>query len=196
VPGKASSEYQKACRALKTGKLSQAEEHMRKALADYPNYAAAWVVLGQILDGQQKRADALQACTQALSVDSGYVPPYLCLADFAAREGDWNQVSTLADRAQALDPVSNAFVLYFSAGAQFHLQQLRQAEANAEAALKLDVSHRMPELHYLMAQIYQAKGDVLAEAFQLREYLKLAPDAASAAQAKTLLAQIEVKSQR
>lgn len=141
MPGKASGEYQKACGAMKNGKLSQAEAHVRKALDVYPNYAAAWVMLGQILDGQQKRADAREACARAMSVDSKYVPPYLCLAYFAASEGDWNQVSVLADRAQALDPVSNAYVLYLTAGAQFHLQQLRQAEANAEAALRLDISH-------------------------------------------------------
>lgn len=196
VPGKASSEYQKACGALKDKKLGQAEEHVRKALDVYPKYAAAWVVLGQILEGQQKREDARQACSQAMKVDSDYVPPYLCLADFAAREGDWDQVSVLADRARTLDPVSNAFTFYFMAGAQLHFQQLRQAELNAESALELDIWHHVPELHYLMAQICQAKGDLRNEGIHLREYLKQAPNAADAATARTLLAQIDLKPQK
>lgn len=195
VPGKASSEYRRACGALKDRKLSQAEEHLRKALDVYPNYAAAWVLLGQILEAQQKHADARQACSQAIRVDAAYVPPYLCLADFAAREGDWDQVSVLADRARPLDPGS-ALVFYFTAGSQFHFQQLGQAEMSAEAALKLDIRHQIPELHYLMARIFRAKGDFRNEAIQLREYLKLASNTANAADAKTLLAQIEVESEK
>jgi hypothetical protein len=123
------------------------------------------------------------------------VPPYLCLADFAAREGDWDQVSVLADRARPLDPGS-AFVFYFTAGSQFHFQQLVQAEMNAEAALKLDIRHQIPELHYLMARIFQTKGDLRNEAIQLQEYLKLASNTANAAEAKTLLAQIDIKSEK
>lgn len=196
VPNRARSEYQKACGALKDRKLEQAEQHARKALDVYASYAAAWVLLGQILEGQQKHADAREACSQAMRVDSGYVPAYLCLADFAAREQDWGQVSLLADRAQALDPISNAFIFYFTASAQFHFQQLRQAETNAEAALKLDVERRLPELHYLLAQIYQAQGDLRNEAIHLRRYLKLAPNATDSAQAKTLLAQIDAKPQK
>lgn len=195
VPGKASSEYRRACGALKDRKLNQAEEHLRKALDVYPNYAAAWVLLGQILEAQQKHADARQACSQAIRVDAAYVPPYLCLADFAAREGDWDQVSVLADRARPLAPRS-AFVFYFTAGSQFHFQQLGQAEMNAEAGLKLDIQHQIPELHYLMARIFQAKGDLRNEAIQLQEYLKLASNTANAADAKTLLAQIDLKSEK
>jgi tetratricopeptide (TPR) repeat protein len=193
VPSKASGEYQKACGALKDRKLDQAEEHVRKALDTYADYAAAWVMLGQILEGKQEHAEARQACSQAMRIDSNYVPPYLCLADFAAREGDWDQVSVLADRAQALDPVSNPFTFYFTAGVQLHFRQLHQAEANAESALKLDIWHRMPELYYLMAQICQAKGDLRNEAVELRQYLKVAPKAMNTDQAKTLLAQIDVK---
>jgi tetratricopeptide (TPR) repeat protein len=196
VPGKAASEYQKACGALKDKKFSEAEGHVRRALDVYPNYAAAWVLLGQILEKQNKRGDARAACSQAMRVDSSYVPPYLCLADFAASEGDWDQVSVLTDRAQKLDPVSDPFTFYFTAYTQFHFHQLHQAEANAEAALKLDIWHHAPELHYLMAQICQAKGDLRKEAMELREYLKLAPNSANAEQAKTLLAQIDVRPPR
>jgi tetratricopeptide (TPR) repeat protein len=196
VPGKASSEYQKACGALKDKKLDAAEQHVRKALDVYPNYAAAWVVLGQILAREEKRVDARAACSQAMHVDANYVPPYICLADFAVHDGDWDQVSVLADRAQALDPVSNPFTFYFAAYVELHFRQIHQAEDNAERALKLDMWHHMPELHYLMAQIDGAKGDLRDEAIHLREYLKQAPNSADSATAKTLLAQIQATAQK
>jgi hypothetical protein len=196
VPGKASGEYQKACGALKDKKLDAAEQHVRKALDVYPNYAAAWVLLGQILAREEKRVDARAACSQAMHVDASYVPPYICLADFAVRDGDWDQVSVLADRAQALDPVNDPFTFYFTASVELHFKQIHQAEANAEKALSLDLWHHMPELHYLMAQIDEAKGDLHDEAIHLREYLKQAPNSADSAMAKTSLAQIQAVPQK
>src|SRR5580700_9439778 len=49
VPGKARGEYRKGCSDLKVGKLASAEDHLRKAVQEYPQYAAAWALLGQVL---------------------------------------------------------------------------------------------------------------------------------------------------
>ncbi len=93
VPGKASSEYQKACGAFKGRKLPDAEVHLHKAIDLYPNYAAAYVVLGQVLQSESKNDEAQAACSKAQELDPGYVAPYLCLAEFAANEGDWKKVA-------------------------------------------------------------------------------------------------------
>jgi hypothetical protein len=197
VPSKASGEYQKACGAMKDHKWTEAEEHVRKAIAVYPAYAAAWVMLGQVLDGEQKPSDAHEACTHAMSLDASYVAPYLCLAAFAARQNDWDQVAVLSDRAMTLDPVSNPFAFYFTALTQLHFQQIHQAEMNAMAALHVDTWHRIPELHYVLAQVYRAKGDLQDEAAQLRAYLKVAPpDAKDAPTARNLLAQLDTPPQK
>jgi predicted Zn-dependent protease len=191
VPGKASSEYQKACGAYKDRRLPQAEEHVRKAIAEYPNYVAAWVVLGQVLDAQHKRDEARTACSRASTVDPNYVAPYLCLAEFAATEANWNEVSKLSQRALALDPVNNVYSLYYAADASVHLLHLTEAETNALAAVQLDTWHHLPQLHLLLAQVYAAKGDVRAEVASLRQYLKLAPNSGDAPGAKNTLAQLE-----
>jgi tetratricopeptide (TPR) repeat protein len=193
VPGKASSEFQKACGAYKDKKFSQAEEHVRKALTEYPQYVAAWVVLGQILDAQNKRADARTACAQATTVDPNYVAPYLCLAEFAATEAKWDEVSSLSQRALSLDPVNNVYSLYYAADASVHLLRIAEAETKALAAIQLDTWHHLPQLHLLLAQVYAAKGDVRAEVTNLKQYLKLAPNAGDAAGAKTTLAQLEAR---
>lgn len=190
VPGKANGEYQKGCGAYKDKHLEQAEKHLRKAIDIYPSYAAAWVVLGQVLDEQHKRDDAREACSQAVKIDPTYVAPYLCLADFSATEDDWKQVSNLSERALALDPAANPYSLYYTADAAFHLNDLGKAETSALAAVALDTWHRLPQLHLLLAHVYAAKGDPLAEAEQLRDYLKLAPNSGDAAGARDTLAQL------
>lgn len=193
VPGKATGEYQRGCGAYKDKRLDQAERHLRKAIDIYPSYPAAWVVLGQVLDAEHKRQDARQACSKAIAIDSTYVAPYLCLAEFSATEDDWKQVSSLSERALALDPASNPYSLYYSADAAFHLNDLASAETNALAAVTLDTWHHIPQLHLLLAQIYAAKGEPDAEAAQLRNYLKVAPNSGDAAGARDTLAQLQSK---
>ena len=125
------------------------------------------------------------------ALDPGYVAPYLCLAEFAANEGDWKKVAELSDRALALDPISNPYSLYYSADAGLHLNQLAQAEMHAQSAVKLDPWHKLPELHLLLAQIYEAAGNVQGEIAQLHEFLKVAPNFKDAPKARATLARIE-----
>lgn len=191
IPSKASGEYEKACGAFKGKRYSDAEQHLRTAIQIYPDYAAAWVVLGQVLEAQQRADDAQSACAKAHDLDPGYVASYLCLAEFAARQGAWKEVADLSARALELDPVNNPYAFYYAASAGLHFRQFVQAELHAQAALKLDTWHHLPELHLLLANIFDAEGNAKDEVTQLREYLKLAPNSKDAAFAKTTLAKVE-----
>jgi len=194
VPGKASGEYQKGCGAFKGKRLEDAEEHLRKAIEVYPNYAAAWVVLGQVLDAQHKKDEARDACTHAQTVDPEYVPPYLCLADFSASEQNWDQVASLSSRALELEPLTNIYSLYYAADAAFHLKNLQDAETKANSAVKLDTWHHLPQLRLLLAHVYEATGDSHSEIAQLKEYVKSAPNGQELNDAKATLAQLEAQS--
>ena len=191
VPGKASGEFQKACGAYKDKRLDEAENRARKAIKLYPDYGPAWVLLGQILTAESKDAAGRAACNQAKSVDPRYSPSYVCLADFAARANDWKQVSTLSGYALSLDPASNMYAYMYAAEADLHLKNIDEAETDAQSAEKLDRWHKAPELHLLLAQIYQAKGDRPKEISELRQYLKFHPHAPEASAAKATLAQVE-----
>jgi len=196
VPKKASSEYQKGCGALKDRRLNDAEEHERSAVKIYPNYAAAWVVLGQVLGAERKPDDGRMACSQARSVDPNYVAPYLCLADFAAAVQNWKEVSILTVSALSLDPTGNAYSFYYAAAAEFHEGDLDRAEKDAKNSIKLDKWHHLAKVHLLLAEIYKAKQDLAGQAAQLREYLKMAPNAADSAGIKTALVELEAKPQQ
>ena len=191
VPGRATSEYQKACGAFKGKKFSDAEQHLRKAIEVYPDYSAAWVVLGQVLESENRNDEAEAACSKAEDLDPGYVASYLCLSEFAANNSDWTSVAKLSAQALALDPLGNPYALYYAADAGLHFHQLTQAEMHAQSAVKLDEWHHLPELHLLLAQIYEAAGNVVGETVQLREFLKLAANSKDAPKARTILAQLE-----
>ena len=176
IPHKAQKEYEEACTALQNKELPKAERHLRKATEIYPKYVAGWVMLGQILETNQKTAQARNACSRASSADPNYLPAYLCLAEIAGREQQWNEVLNLTSRALDLDPVNDAYAYFFSAIAYFNLNQLPEAEKRALKAEGIDRHHYEPLLQLLLAQIYEAKHDSANAASHLREYRKIAPD--------------------
>lgn len=193
---KAKKDYASACSALNDKKYAAAEERLRKAVQLDAKYPAAWVTLGQLLSAQQKADEAHQACARALEADSNYVVAYLCMAEVAARAQQWEEVLKHAGHALALDPTNDAPGYAYSAAANLNLHRLEEAEKNGLRALEIDKSNSDPRVHFLMAQIYEAKHDLAAEAAQLREYLKYASDPEEVAMVKQALAEVEKRAQK
>jgi tetratricopeptide (TPR) repeat protein len=191
VPGKPHSEFESGCDALHKNKMADAEKHLRKAVQQYENYAAAWVLLGQLLETQQKPEEARAACSKSLNASLTYVPAYLCLTDISARQKNWDDVLKFSARVLELEPTSNALAYAYHATADLKLHHLLEAEKSALRALELDVRNSEPRIHFLLAQIYAAKGDRSNTAAQLREYLKFAKDPDDVALVKSNLAKLE-----
>lgn len=191
IPGKARSEYKKGCSHLKNKKFSDAEKHLRNAIEQHPQYSAAWVLLGEVLESQSHTEEARAACAKALDVDSEYGPAYLCLSDISGQQQLWKSMLAFADRALALDPVQGLYGYFYSAMAQFHLNQLPAAQRNTEQTIDADHIHRLPQAHLLLAQIYGAKHDFQHAADQLRAYLTLAPNAPDAVGVRKSLEDLE-----
>ena len=194
IPVKARKEYHEACAALKDKKTAEAEKHLRKAVQDYAKYSAAWVTLGQVLATQQRMEEAGNACFQSSTVDPGYVPAYLCLADIGARAHAWVDVLKLSGRALELDPGNNVLAYEYHAAANLNLHNLAAAEKSGLRAAEIDKDHREPRVHFILAQVYEAKGDLENEAAQLQEYLKRAADPDDIAVVKQYLARLETHS--
>jgi tetratricopeptide (TPR) repeat protein len=191
VPPKARKEYQEACSALNKKKTADAEKHLRKAVHEYPKYSVAWVTMGQVLAAQHRIDDARSACSQGSTANPMYVPAQLCLADIAAQAHDWSEVLKLSSHALELDPSNNAVAYEYHAAANLNLHKLREAEKSGLRAVEIDKEHREPRTYFVLAQIYEAKGDFANEAEQLREYLKYAANPDDIAAVKQYLSRLE-----
>lgn len=191
VPKGARVEFQKACGELKDGDFVAAEGDARKAIGLYSDYAAAWVVLGQALDAEHKDSDAVEACKQAMKVDPTYAPPYLCLAQFAERTNKWDDVYTFSGHALSLEPTTDPYAYFYAAAAELHLKRYGQAELYGRSAEKLDTTNKIPELHLLLAQVYQAEGNKTDEVAELQKFLQLSPHNPDWQTARTTLAEIQ-----
>ncbi len=191
VPWKPRAEYQSGCDALHKKKIADAEKHLRKAVEQDDKYAAAWVLLGQLLELQQKPEEARNACSKSLNASRTYVPAYLCLTDISARQEKWTDVLTFSAQLLDLDPTTNPVAYVYNATANLNLHQLAKAEKSALKALEIDVRNSEPRVHFLLAQIYVAKGERTNAAAQLREYLKFARDPDDVAVVKNNLARLD-----
>lgn len=196
VPDKARSEYEKACSALNHRKYPEAEEHLLKAINFCPSYGAAWVLLAQVQELEQKTSDAAESCNRALKIDSSYAAAYLCLAHLAAGEKKWDQVMELTNHLFQLHPINASNAWYYKALASFHLHQLSTAEASALRGIEDNRKDHQPLLHLLLARIYEETGNRSSEIAELHEYLKRDPHAVDAAVINNRLALIDKPSDR
>jgi tetratricopeptide (TPR) repeat protein len=191
VPGKARNQYQKACDAFKKIDLAKAEEHLREAIDKYPNYPAAWVMLGQVMLGQQKLTDAHDACSKPIKVDPTYLPPYLCLAGLLDREKNWSELQTWSDRFNGLSLTGDLYSNYYRGLALFHLHKYAEAEKNITQAISLDAAHHQPNLYFLLAQIYGEQGNVPGASAQIQQFVKYTPNRQDKDLAKEYLADLQ-----
>jgi tetratricopeptide (TPR) repeat protein len=196
IPEKAQHEREAGCAALRANKISEAQGHFEKAVKQAPQYSTAWVVLGQLLEAQRKSDQASAACSKALATNSNYLPAYLCLADIAARAEQWNEVLGLSSRALLIDPDGDPIAYDYNAAANLHLHRLPEAEESALRAVEIDKKNTDPRVHFLLAQIYEAKGERDKEATQLREYLKFATDPNDIAMVNHYLSQLESQTKK
>jgi tetratricopeptide (TPR) repeat protein len=191
VPSNAQKEYFEACKALKERKSESAEKHLRKAVQIYPKYSAAWVTLGQMLAAQNQTDESRNACAQASSVEPNYLPAYLCLADLAAREKAWSTVLQLSTQVLTLDANASALAYEYNAAANLRMNKLDEAEKSALRALEMDKNHSDSRVHFVLAQIYEAKGERSKEISELHEYLKSATNADDISALREYLAKLE-----
>ncbi len=190
---KARDTYLRGCAALRKKKNAEAEKQFRRAVRAYSKYGVAWVTLGQLLATEQRASEAREACSRAAIADPSYVPAYLCQADIAARGHAWDEVLRLSMRALELDPSGNAVAYEYNAAANLKMRDLVAAEQSALRAVAADQDHHEPRAHFVLAQVYEAKGDATNEALQLREYLKYSGKGPDAAQVEQYLAVLERK---
>jgi tetratricopeptide (TPR) repeat protein len=188
---KARNEYWQGCLALKKKRNANAEQHFRKAIRQYPKYVVALVTLGQLVAKEQRTQEARKACSQASTVNTSYAPAYLCLADIAMREHSWKEVLTLSDHVLEIDAFSNFIAYEYHAAANLYLHNLAAAEKSGLRAAELDREHREPRIYFVLAQIYEAKGDFAEVAAQLRAYLKYTDSPLDAAMVQQYLSNLE-----
>jgi tetratricopeptide (TPR) repeat protein len=207
APANARKAYEKGLAAERNGKVAEARKYFEQALEIYPRYASAWFQLGTVLEKQNQKDSARAAFTQATTIDTRFLPPYLSLAAMAYEAGNWTEVLQYtghiidhdllnhgdvgASYFLDLDELYPAEAYFYNALANYNLNKFEEAEKSALKAERVDLYTNFPQLHLLLAEIYARKKSYAGAISELKAYLELAPHAKDADQARERLAELE-----
>ncbi|MCU1334379.1 MAG: repeat-containing protein [Candidatus Angelobacter sp.] len=179
VPKEAREAFDRGRRLGTEKKFDEAVTDLNRAVTLYPQYAAAWSLLGEIHRLQNQFEPARAEYGKALAADPKFVSPYFGLAAMAVVENKWTEAAQLTDQLIQLNSLAYPLAYFFNAAANLNLGKLDAAELSARKFQQVDKAHTRPDIALLLANILTGKHQY-AEAAQLyREYLALKPDAAN-----------------
>jgi len=180
VPKEAHDAFEKGRKAGTEKKFDEAVTELNKAVTVYPQYAAAWSLLGEIHRLQNQFEPAKAEYAKALAADPKFVSPYFGLAAMAVVENKWTDAVQLTDQLIQLNSIAYPMAYFFNAAANLNLGKLDAAELSARKFQQVDRAHTRPDIALLLANILTGKHQY-AEAAQLyRDYLAVKPDAPNA----------------
>ena len=206
APKDARRAYEKGLQAERNDKLADARKYFETAVEIYPSSANAWFQLGTVLQKENQKDAARKAYTQATTIDTRFLPPYLSLASMAYQTGNWTEVLNLTGHILDLDPLNHAAVTsyildldplnyadayFYNAVANYNLNKIEDAEKSGLKAEHLDLRTRFPQLHLLLAEIFARKNNYAMAISEIQTYLELAPHAKDADQVREQLANLE-----
>jgi tetratricopeptide (TPR) repeat protein len=194
APGPARQAYEKGRKDEAEKKYSEAEKHLNKAVQLYPQYAAAWYLLGEIHRFQQQPDQAIAEYNQSIKCDPQYVSPYFGLAIIAVNQKRWDDAERLTSQLTHLNGQAYPLAYFYNAAANFNVGKMDAAEQSARKFQSLDAGHQVPDVYLLLANILQAKRDYAGAARQLRAYLAQVPNSPRAAQIQTEAQRLESES--
>jgi tetratricopeptide (TPR) repeat protein len=191
APNDAKHNYEKARKAYDQEKFMDAEKELDKAVKNYPGFAAAWSLLGDIHQRLKQPDQAVMEYNQALRADPQYVNPAFGLALIAVQQKRWQDAVQFSDQVSKLNSAAFPSAYFYNAVANFNLGKSDLAEISARKFKTLDTQHRHPDICLLLSQILTHKQDYQGAAQELRDYLAIAPGAANADAVREQLRKLE-----
>jgi len=174
----------------KNPKPAEAAKDLEKAVQVYPEFAAAWNLLGESKLALKDETGAREAFEKSLAADAKYTNPYLQLAVLDLRASRWKEAAEVTGRLTQLNPYLPQ-AHYFNAIANYNLGRMELAEKAARNAMDRADGGRFPRAHHLLGAILARQGNFPSAAEQFRTFLKLAPNATEADQLRRQLSEWE-----
>jgi tetratricopeptide (TPR) repeat protein len=192
APKSAQKSYEKGMQLAQKGKFEEAEQKFIAATTNYPKFAAAWFVLGEVRQKLNHPAQAKTAYLAAIAADPHYVSPYDQLARAAAEQKQWEEAAHYSRQATDLNPVEFPSSFWYNAVANYQLNKRTEAEKSAQALVKLDSKHIYPQAETMLAELAEDRGDLEGAEAHLKAYLAEVPlDSKGATAFKGQLTRIE-----
>jgi hypothetical protein len=183
APKKAKSAFEGAVKEMNKGAGADPQKalaQLDKAVAEYPAYAAAWTIMGEIRQAMNDQAGAGEAFAKAMEADPRYLRPYEPLAMMAVDSQNWARVVELTGAALELDK-SNMKLQWLNAVGQFELGNHDEALAALDKVQADETGQRQyPQSHHIEGLIHAQRGNYAEAVAELERYLQSAPEGPTA----------------
>ena len=185
VPAKAKKEFKLASQLAKDGKNSEAIDHLKKAIDIYPNFMMAHNDLGAQLLERGDLDEATVELRRAIEIDTQAFNPYLNLGIVLLRQQRFAEATDTLRKALSLESNSPAAKLYMGLALKA-MNELDEAERELKGAYNLGGASYAVALFHL-GEVYIDKGERELARQALEAFLRDAPGAPNAAQARKLI---------
>ena len=187
IPRQAKKEFYLGMRARKGGQCAKTVLHLQKAVAIYPRYGEAFTEIGRCYLQMDNRAASEEAFKKAIQFSSG-VYPAVNLSNLYVDEGRLDEAQQLITRLLPQNPTEGELYaalarIYFAKG-RLHDAEVAGLEAHSRG-------HESPDVHLILAKIYEGQGNRAALITQLRTYLDENPQGTMADQVRRKLSNIQ-----
>jgi tetratricopeptide (TPR) repeat protein len=185
VPAPAKKQFDVASRLLKEGRRDEAIEHLKQAIAIYPEYLMARNDLGvQYLKMKQLDAAAEQL-GMAIEINSKVFNPRLNLGIVLLEQNKYSDAAEHLSEAIAINSSQPAPRLYLGI-THLRMDDLDAAEEELSTAINLgDENYALA--HYYLAQVHMKRGNREKAIAELKAYIEKSPQGDEAASARAML---------
>ena len=192
APRKARKAYEKGVREFDARRLPEAQRDFAAAVAEYPCYARAQTSLAAVLISKRDLRAAETALRKAIQCDPGFANSYASLGRVLNSEKRFAESE--AALKQGLRTSPKDWVLYDELGAA-HYNQEMYPQATEEWLRAVSLNPDAPsDLHAKLAAAYLRQGITDKAYAEMQTYMRLDPSGRFAAQARSLMHQIESSS--
>ena len=180
IPRAAKKEFELGMREQKDGKCDMRLVHLQKALSIYPRYGEAYTEIARCYLTMNDMTSAEAAFKSAIPISPG-VYASVNLATLYTNEGKIDEAQALITPLLQKNPTEGEL---YAALARIHFAKGRLREAEAAALEAHRRGHRSPDVHLILAKIYEDQGKSGALMTQLQDYLDENPRGAAADQVR------------
>ena len=192
APKKAKKAYPRAVKEIrkKKGSHEKAVSELQKAIELYPEFAAAWELLGEIRLAQKDEPGAMKVFAAAVAGDPKYIRPNVAMMELEARRQNWDEVSKWSSKVKELNPYL-APAHYYHGIASVNLNRVELGQESFQKVRDAYKGDDFPYASYMLGYILAKKKEFESAASQLRHFLEISEKAPEVGQVKTHLAQWE-----
>jgi tetratricopeptide (TPR) repeat protein len=190
APKDAQKAYEKGHDKVSKEKWDEAQPLLEKAVQIYPKYAVAWFDLGRVQLQKNAMADARHSFEESIAADPKYVSPYRGLAELDTQQKQWQPLVTVTDQLLALNPVSFPDAWLRNALGNYYIGNFAAAEKSARQGMKVDDSHQLPKLEYLLGTILIQEREYPEASTHIQNYIKVATQPSEIEEAQKQLAEV------